>query len=680
MNNLRSDWQILNHSYLLATVAWVRTRLEQFIQAADPVADPPRFGGLFRGATRVYTVRNFDHQIARLAAEMDSYVTTADPPALVTLAQLLGLSAFEERVLLLCFAVETDTRLPGLCAQAGAPSLPYPTFALALRLFESDEDGAAWDALTPERPLRYWQLINVLNSESQPLLTSALRIDERIAHYIRGVNQLDDRLTHFLRRVEARGVPADLPPSHTQLVENTLAQVSAQQPTGEIVVQLVGQDRRSSALIAQHVAARLHYDLLRLPNVTNLPRDFVRLWQRESLLYPLALYVEAADLQPEDREQIRPLLNLLTNHLGLVMIDVRSSISALGASIISVDVDSPTPAEQRDLWTQALKGQALLSPALLSEQFVLDQRTICEIVQTAQADGGIARHDSLWAAALERTRPQLDQLAQRIDPRSSWNDIVLPDEQLALLHQITDQVRNRNHVYETWGFRERMNRGLGITALFSGASGVGKTMAAEVIAGELRLHLYRVDLSAVVSKYIGETEKNLRRLFDAAEQGGAVIVFDEADALFGKRSEVKDSHDRYANIEINYLLQRMEAYRGVAILSTNMRRALDEAFLRRLRFVVDFPFPGADDRKRIWQRVFPAETPLAPDVDYDLLARFSLTGGNIHTITLNAAFVAAANEQSIDMELLLAAIRTELKKLQQPIRETDFIRRESERP
>src|SRR5574341_744027 len=222
----------------------------------------------------------------------------------------------------------------------------------------------------------------------------------------------------------------------------------------------------------------------------------------------------------------------------------------------------------------------------------------------------------------------MDALAQRLDPKATWDDIVLPVSELSLLQQIADQVRQRSTVYDDWGFRRKMNRGLGISVLFAGESGTGKTMAAEVIANELCLNLYRIDLSSVVSKYIGETEKNLRQLFDAAEGGGVILFFDEADALFGKRSEVKDSHDRYANIEINYLLQRMEDYRGLAILCTNRRSALDRAFLRRLRFLVEFPFPDWQQRRLIWQKVFPPEAPVA-GLDLDALSRLEISGGNI---------------------------------------------------
>jgi SpoVK/Ycf46/Vps4 family AAA+-type ATPase len=231
-----------------------------------------------------------------------------------------------------------------------------------------------------------------------------------------------------------------------------------------------------------------------------------------------------------------------------------------------------------------------------------------------------------------------------------------------LMRQIASQIRDRHKVYDEWGFARTMNRGFGISALFSGESGTGKTMAAEVIANDLQLNLYRIDLSAVVSKYIGETEKNLRKLFDAAERGGAILFFDEADALFGKRTEVKDSHDRYANIEINYLLQRMEAFSGLAILATNMKSALDPAFSRRLRFIVNLPFPGIKERKLIWQKAVPTETPTS-ELDYDRLARLSLSGGNIQSIALNAAFIAASTNRAVTMPILMSAARAELRKL-----------------
>jgi SpoVK/Ycf46/Vps4 family AAA+-type ATPase len=257
----------------------------------------------------------------------------------------------------------------------------------------------------------------------------------------------------------------------------------------------------------------------------------------------------------------------------------------------------------------------------------------------------------------------MEDLAQRIGVAASWEDFVLPDAQKEILHEIAAHVRQRSIVYDTWGFANKGTRGLGVTALFAGDSGTGKTMAAEVLAGELNLDLYRIDLSAVVSKYIGETEKNLRRVFDTAEGGGAILLFDEADALFGKRSEVKDSHDRHANIEVSYLLQRMDEYRGLAILTSNLKSALDTAFLRRIRFVVHFPFPDAMHRAQIWARVFPPETP-TEGLDPQRLAQLNIAGGNIRSIAIRAAFLAADAGEPVRMTHLLRAARSEYSKLE----------------
>ena len=261
-------------------------------------------------------------------------------------------------------------------------------------------------------------------------------------------------------------------------------------------------------------------------------------------------------------------------------------------------------------------------------------------------------------------RAGMEQLARRIDVKADWNQLVLPQEQNALLHQITDQVEQRNRVYESSGLHEKTKEGVGISALFTGESGTGKTMAAEVIANALNIDLYSIDLSAVVSKYIGETEKNLHSIFDAADDSGAILLFDEADALFGKRSEVKDSHDRYANIETSYLLQRMESYRGLAILATNTKDSLDKSFMRRLRFIVDFPIPGGKQRKKIWQKVFPSSAPVDEGLDYERLAKLNLTGGSIFNIALNTTLLASQDGKSITMQKVLNAACAEFKKLE----------------
>ena len=264
-------------------------------------------------------------------------------------------------------------------------------------------------------------------------------------------------------------------------------------------------------------------------------------------------------------------------------------------------------------------------------------------------------------------------MARKITPEYKWGDIVLPADRLEQLREVCNHVKYRDRVYGKWGFGRKLSLGKGLSVLFAGPSGTGKTMAAEIIAGELGLDLYKIDLSTVVSKYIGETEKNLSRIFIEAETSNAILFFDEADALFGKRSEVKDSHDRYANIENGYLLQRMEEYEGVVILATNFRKNMDEAFVRRLHFTVEFPFPNEEDRRRIWERIWPQDTPKSSALNLDFMARrFELTGGNIRNIALASAFLAADNRNMVDMTHLLHATKREYQKMGKVVSESEF--------
>jgi hypothetical protein len=589
---------------------------------------------------------------------------------LVVLSDRLGLSPFEQKILLLCAAMELDPAAPGLCALAQRDERrPWPTFALALELF----DDPSWEALSPRGPLRDWRLVEVTQLPGQPLTGSALRADERIVSYIKGLNYLDDRLEPLLTAISAPqdGLPVSQRITATAVLEGW---ASSAELSRAPVVQLLGQDAATKLSVAADAAGRLGRQVYRLaagllPSQAADLETAARLWSRESLLLPLVLYLDAhaEDAGVPDRAVGR----FLANSSGLFLLGTREAWPELTPAASVVDVARPTPAEQHATWLRTLGSGAEQTAGQLAGQFDFDAATIGRIARTAAGHDPGEQLPRLWDASTAICRPRMDALAQRIDSRATWDDLVLPEPELDLLHQIADQVRHRADVYIGGGFGERLSRGLGITALFAGPSGTGKTMAAEVLARDLRLSLYRIDLSAVVSKYIGETEKNLRRVFEAAEQGAAVLFFDEADALFGKRSEVKDSHDRYANIEVNYLLQRMESYRGVAVLATNMRSALDQAFLRRLRFVVTFPFPAADERRIIWSKVFPSRTQTA-DLDLDRLAGLTATGGMIHNIALNAAFLAARDATRVTMPLLLQAARAEFRKLELPVSEGDF--------
>jgi SpoVK/Ycf46/Vps4 family AAA+-type ATPase len=283
------------------------------------------------------------------------------------------------------------------------------------------------------------------------------------------------------------------------------------------------------------------------------------------------------------------------------------------------------------------------------------------------------RIQELFTASRAQSSGRLNSLAHKIRSTYSWDDIVLPANQISMLREICIQVRHRRTVLERWGFDRHLAMGKGVNVLFAGPSGTGKTMAAEIIAADLGLELYKVDLATMVSKYIGETEKNLDRVFTAAREANAILFFDEADAIFGKRSEVKDAHDRYANIEVGYLLQKMEEYDGVVILSTNLRKNLDDAFVRRLHVAVDFPFPEEADRLRIWRKVFPPDAPLAEDIDLQFLARrFKLAGGNIRNIALLAAYLAAEDGSVITMEHVVRAVKREYQKLGKLVTEAEF--------
>jgi hypothetical protein len=367
-----------------------------------------------------------------------------------------------------------------------------------------------------------------------------------------------------------------------------------------------------------------------------------------------------------------------------------SEIPGSTRTILPVSFPLPDFAQRRDNWQAYLSQSGISRPAqeldTLADLFRLTPEQIGDAVASAQ-------HQARWQAAQASQEPPhslsledllaaarahsgqaLTSLARKISPRSTWNDLILPSEGLTQLQEICHQVKHHHLVCGQWGFEEKLSLGKGLNALFSGSPGTGKTMAAEVIAKELHLDLYKIDLSQVVSKYIGETEKNLERIFTAAQSANAILLFDEADALFGKRSEVKDAHDRYANLEIAYLLQKMEEYEGVTLLTTNLRQNLDEAFTRRIRFIVEFPFPEADYRLQIWRRIWPKQTPLAADVDLEGMARqFKLAGGNIRNIALAAAFLAAENSQCVTMKHLLQATKREFQKMGRLIGEEEFL-------
>ncbi|OEE57668.1 AAA family ATPase [Enterovibrio norvegicus FF-162] len=659
--DLFSQWQATNQAHISRLIEWVLVSFD--------------------------AVRNEESGHCTLADINKGFV--CDPPtAFNVLVQQFDLNEGDQAALALVLAMSFDDRVAAKCAMVTESSRrSHPTATLAF----SVSHDCDWGSFSPHSPLRYWLLL-----EWQPIGNgdATLVVDERILNFLRGINYLDERLAVMLEPMPAVASDASLSYSQSRGLQSALTYIQQshqhqlnlhqshphQSHRQQVVIEFFGEDKPSKTLMAAALAHQLGatVQILHATSLPTQPNDLdalARLWQREAGLMPLLLLIEGAD----DPARLRQLQQFVGRVGGLVMIDAGVMPIGVTPNSFPLLVERPTVEEQEGLWRNAIQGANESLPARLSEQFSLSQQDINQMTLIAESGGGESLLHSdprfekaLWTCCQQRAASSLAKLAQRIDCKASWQTLVLPPAQTKMLDQLTAQVGLRSRVYQQWGFRHRMSRGMGISAMFCGDSGTGKTMAAEAIANELGLDLYRIDLSSVISKYIGDTEKKMRELFQAAEQCGAILFFDEADALFGKRSEVKNSNDRFANIGIDDLLQRIETYRGLAILATNLKSSVDKAFLRRLRFVVDFPFPGPLERERIWFTAFPPETPLSADVNPTRLSRLNLTGGSIHNVALNGAFLAAQHGDSVSMQWLMEAAAAELQKLDRPIKAGDL--------
>lgn len=657
-----NNWQVANQAYLMTALAQIR---EALVLKVD--------------TSLLSEEEKMSLQDSTAETDLDNSILSSVPSALERLCTIFALSEFEQNVLLLCAGVELDARFVALCAAIQGDEQHFPTCALAMTALK----GADWRALTPAGALRRWRLIEV--GTGSKLMSSPLRIDERVLHYLMGVQNLDE---HLLGIVEPVNVPETLVLSHQSVVEQMVSAWSVE--TDDFlslpVLQLCGTEVASKRAIA---AMACHYLELNLYTIAahNIPiissdlNQFKLYWEREVALGNCVLLIDCDEIETGDfaREgAIAQMCEWLRSPLIIATTDRRR---ARLRPLLAFDIKCPTTSEQYEVWqvalgamAQSLNGQidTLVTQFNLSVPIIQAacSQVLCQW-QHKESHSYTNFKLLLWDNCRTQARPRLDNLAQRVESALNWEDLVLPEAQLQVLKEISSHVKHRAKVYEHWGFGGKSGRGLGISALFSGSSGTGKTMAAEVIAQELRLDLYRIDLSAVISKYIGETEKNLRRIFDAAELGGVILLFDEADALFGKRTEVKDSHDRHANVEVSYLLQRMEAYRGLSVLTTNLKNSLDPAFLRRIRFVVQFPFPDATRRAEIWLRVFPKATP-TQGLDTQKLGQLNVAGGNIRNIALNAAFLAASAEEPVTMKHILQATKSEYIKLERQLTDVEI--------
>lgn len=639
-----------------------------------------------------------EEQIQTLGQSPDRHNKTF---RLKNLQQTFGLDQFDLDALLVCLAPALDLRYERLyCYLQDDVTRRRPSVNLILNLLCAPglKRLQFLSHFSPGAPLVAFRLVELSGepaNNAKNLLGQELQIDPTLVGWLLGRYRPLAELSDQIGLLWPAEDDADRLLAASLESQLDLDALHGYTGGDEPMLVFYGPDLSGQEAAARRCASRLERPLLCV-NLAGLiegglaPLAALRTALRDALLTGSVPFLQGWDACLAAGEEHFPdLLAELYDFHRVAILAGRSAWQAAGAERKTplFWVEFPVPAYQPrvDLWTHYL-GESTLAGVdvpILAGQFALSGGQIRDAIATARdraaQRGATPTMQDFLSAARAHSNPHLGALARKITPRYTWEDIVLPDDQLSQLHEIVATVRGRAMVLTEWGVGHKLVASSGVPILFTGEPGTGKTMAAEVIAAELGLDLYKIDLSTVVSKYIGETEKNLERIFGEAESSNAILFFDEADAIFGKRSEVKDAHDRYANIEISYLLQRMEAYDGVTILATNLRANLDVAFTRRLQFAVDFPFPDENNRLRIWQTLFPAEVPRAPDLDFELLARrFKLAGGSIRNILVSAAYLAASDAGNchhgyVTMAHLLHGARRELQKMGRLVNEADLV-------
>jgi ATP-dependent 26S proteasome regulatory subunit len=687
--------------------------LEKAIAAANdaygPGAAVDRYRGLYIGPDQVDRLLARQPGAPLFHLDREAEGDEEDASRLAWLMRAYDLSPFDLDLILIGLAPELDLRYERLYAYLQDDvTRKLPTVDLALNLLSTsaEEKLSRRSHFASESPLIRHGLLHLIPDPNQvhpPLLGHYLKLDEQIVRLLLGLEGLDPRLATFCKLIEPAASLDELPLSAE--LKRSLPRIvrRAREERRPLRLYFHGPrgtgKRRTAEVLAEEVGMGLlavdlaHASPGRVDFTQDLTLVFREAWFKDTLLY-----LDGVDLLREERATaFQTLIDLLGQDEGIAILAgtkgwVPQGHGPLG--VISLAFSAPDFEQRLACWQAGLEAEGITLKAnelyALTDRFRLTPRQMADAAATARNQSvwraaGLGANDSeglsdataavtdLFATARAQCGHELAALTRKVKPIYAWSDIVLPDDSIAQLREICQRVTHRERVFGEWGFDRKLSLGKGVNALFAGPSGTGKTMAAEIIANELALDLYKVELSGVVSKYIGETEKNLDQIFTAAEDSNAILFFDEADALFGRRSEVHDSHDRYANIEISYLLQKMEQYEGIAVLATNLRSSLDESFLRRLTFTVHFPFPDEASRRLIWTGIWPREMPLASDVDLEYISnRFKLSGGNIKNIALSAAFLAIPDGGSVAMRHLLLATRREYQKFGKSISEAEL--------
>lgn len=636
--------------------------------------------------SHIETLKNHSEHMKAVSREKDIGLS------LDRLSRQFHLNAWDTDILLLCLAPELDVSYEKIYAYIQddlTRKKPGVDFVLNVICRSFEEKMSIRRRLEPGSPLIDFGIIQVLPDQAgqvSTLLGSSLKVDERIVSYLLEEQGLDPHLSGIVRLVYPNKNMDDLVLNET--VRDELARmfrVIRDRDRGLVIYFYgpygTGKKSTVEAWCTMLTIPVLYVDIERM--MENSPQDYRTLLSRvmrEAVLQNACVYWQHGDRLLEDSK--KSLLHDFAHEVGklngLCIIEGLNAWEPVDLFqdkyFFSQGFTLPSHDERLEIWRRLLDQTDLAEPVdrdILSSTFTFSGGQIKDALNSARNlslkhpdDQGKMRVEDVYAACRLQSNQKLSSLARKLKPVYTWADIVLPEDRMEQLISITHHVRYRSLVFGTWGFDRKLSYGKGLHVLFSGPSGTGKTMAAEIMAGDLGLDIYKIDLARVVSKYIGETEKNLSKIFEEAETSHAILFFDEADAIFGKRSDIHDAHDRYANIETSYLLQRMEEYEGMTILSTNFRRNMDEAFVRRIQFAVEFPFPDAQNRKHIWTKIWPKEMPVSQDIDFDFLARrFEMSGGNIRNISLHAAFIAAADGRVVTMPHLKKATQREYQKM-----------------
>ncbi|HUA58220.1 MAG TPA: ATP-binding protein [Verrucomicrobiae bacterium] len=644
---------------------------DEYVDAvlSDRKADEPARAALTR---RIHEERE------SISARVESAAAGGVPCRLTELERIFALAPFETQTIVACAAPELDLRFEVLYSYAqNDVNRKRPTVDLLLRLHSADplDRMRMCAAFRPENSLLRNGLVALTGDPEQPLPARALRLDDRMVEYLLGGAGIDHRLRPFAECIEPRTKLSDLLLPHPlkQDLVNALA-AFGDGPQLLLFRGAAGTGKQFTAETLSHETRRplIVADLgLAAASAVALP-DILALLRREAALREANLFLAHGDaLQLHLDRDLFP-------RGCRIFLSVESDAASIhipsGWPRLTFEFPLPEFEDRVRLWRRGIADAAIPAPDAdamgLANQFVLTPGAIHRACHAAAIEARLRRPRDPWistadlaAAARAESNHALARLAQKVDTVHEWQDLVLPSRAMQQLREVVASHKHRHLVYSGWGFDRRLAMGKGLNVLFHGPSGTGKTMAAGILARELGLHIYKIDLSSVVSKYIGETEKQLNQLFREARTSNAILLFDEADALFGKRSETRDAHDRYANIETAYLLQRIEEYEGIVILTTNFRKNIDEAFSRRMQHVIEFPFPDVPQRLKIWTSIIPAGASLDGDIDFTFLARqFELPGGSIRNIALGAAFLAADEGAPMRMEhFILASAREMLK-------------------